>query len=611
MSHVTQVDRKGLFLLAPEEAYFTHDNLQIKRVQFPVTDASVRIVYSAQGDEYDACVVDLAKPHQMSDEVFFLASYVMISRAKSLDGLLITRLCERAALERGAPQYLLDEVDRLLGLERQSNSALKAYLQKVLTTLPLDILALFSGSDTVPHALDHTSSSVEPAGAQCQGSLESTSIRTRASLSSQDAASTSSASMRPASTQQGSDVGVVRKRLFSKSSPSKQWVAHVSDAGCVPEQLQRSKAMGSSSSDLNTSCPEAHVAESPQKQGTAAVQSMDVAGQLGYISSMDIIEDNLIEALHNSGNTCYLNAMLHVFARVPALCQWSRQHAARWGELHRGLACPLCLLAKDVTRLRVDVAPAPFEAEVVQHRALWSQGVFEDSRQHDVTEAIGSLLDSMNSVDERAMTAVDPRFSARPVDDASRFTTPMWKSLQIQSTSRMHCYACNHVSDRPERLNTLALELPEQTQRLEVLLEAHFGDQPLRQGEDPYRCPNTPPCGPEALVTRAVTPRQWPEVLVLSFKRWKTYFQDGLPMMRKISTMVDFSTPLLVPNGDAPYHLRGVIEHHGAQAGGGHYTSYVRACNNSWYHCDDEQSPQQVSIDRVLHAQAYVLVYET
>ena len=50
MSHVTQVDRKGLFLLAPEEAYFTHDKLQIKRVQFPVTDASVRIVYSAQGD---------------------------------------------------------------------------------------------------------------------------------------------------------------------------------------------------------------------------------------------------------------------------------------------------------------------------------------------------------------------------------------------------------------------------------------------------------------------------------------------------------------------------------------------------------------------------------
>ena len=66
-----------------------------------------------------------------------------------------------------------------------------------------------------------------------------------------------------------------------------------------------------------------------------------------------------------------------------------------------------------------------------------------------------------------------------------------------------------------------------------------------------------------------------------------------------------------MPNGDAPYHLRGVIEHHGAQAGGGHYTSYVRACNNSWYHCDDEQSPQQVSIDRVLRAQAYVLVYET
>ena len=157
------VDWKGLFLLAPEEAYFKYDNIEVKRVHFPICDASVRIVYSAQGEEYEACIIDMAKPHQMSDEVFYLASYVMISRAKSLEGLLITRLCEKSALEKGAPQYLLDEVNRLLGLERQSQTALKKYLQKVFTTLPSEILALFDGKDTVPHATAHTLSSNQSA----------------------------------------------------------------------------------------------------------------------------------------------------------------------------------------------------------------------------------------------------------------------------------------------------------------------------------------------------------------------------------------------------------------------------------------------------------------
>ena len=72
-------------------------------MQFPVYDASVRIVYSAQGEEFAAVVADLAKPHDMSPDLFWLASYVMISRATALEGLLLTRLCDRGALEKGAP----------------------------------------------------------------------------------------------------------------------------------------------------------------------------------------------------------------------------------------------------------------------------------------------------------------------------------------------------------------------------------------------------------------------------------------------------------------------------------------------------------------------------
>ena len=79
---------------------------------------------------------------------------------------------------------------------------------------------------------------------------------------------------------------------------------------------------------------------------------------------------------------------------------------------------------------------------------------------------------------------------------------------------------------------------------------------------------------------------------------------------KKIPTIIDFEVLLHVPDRPAPYHLRGVIEHHGGTTNSGHYTSYVRAANNLWYYCNDEASPQRVATEEVLKAQAYVLIYE-
>ena len=99
-------------------------------------DASVRIVYNAQGEQYPATLVDMTQPHDMNDHLCWLTCYVMLSRAESLEGLLITRLCDRALLDKGPPRYLVEEVERLRNLERQSHSALQQYLQTACSHLP-------------------------------------------------------------------------------------------------------------------------------------------------------------------------------------------------------------------------------------------------------------------------------------------------------------------------------------------------------------------------------------------------------------------------------------------------------------------------------------------
>ena len=174
----------------------------------------------------------------------------------------------------------------------------------------------------------------------------------------------------------------------------------------------------------------------------------------------------------------------------------------------------------------------------------------------------------------------------------------------------MQCHRCGCCSDTPERCVNFSLEISENPDRIENLLANHLGEQPLKEGDDPYKCPKMPSCGPGLFVTRDLSIQEWPTVLVLSLKRWATFTEDNAFFMRKIGTFIDFQPVLLVPGASTPYHLRGVIEHHG-EAAVGHYTSYVRACNNLWYHCDDELSPQQVPVATVLGAQAYVLVYES
>ena len=209
------------------------------------------------------------------------------------------------------------------------------------------------------------------------------------------------------------------------------------------------------------------------------------------------------------------------------------------------------------------------------------------------------LLDTLNSIDEQAV-----------VPQTTTFDTPMWQSLQIQRISQLRCHRCQCTSDNLERLTTFPLEVPAQPQHVETLLASQFGEQPLNTDDDGYRCPAADTCPLGTHVTRTLKPRAWPRVLIINFKRWKTYFHNGVHRAEKLSTQINFEVLMRVPEGTLPYHLRGVIEHHGTAANGGHYTSYVRSSNNSWYHCNDSCSPRHVPTEQVLSAQAYLLIYE-
>ena len=151
--HIT--DRRGLFILNPLQRNLVPSRVRclnpskgisitVTRVQFPIEPADVCIVYGAQGQSWDAVVADMERAPRWSDDDHWLSCYVMISRARALEGLLLLRLATWEELNRGAPAYLLAEIDRLLSLEKESTKALEAYIRTLPSNVvPPEILKLF------------------------------------------------------------------------------------------------------------------------------------------------------------------------------------------------------------------------------------------------------------------------------------------------------------------------------------------------------------------------------------------------------------------------------------------------------------------------------------
>ena len=142
------IDRRGLFLLRPAHDYLrvpiADEYVSIRRTSFLLAPADTMTVYAAQGGTYSAVVADMKRPPGMDLAIHWLACYVMLSRSRSIEGLLILRAADRKELSSRPPKELLDEIDRLLALEAKSHKELVACLKSMDLHLPPEILRILS-----------------------------------------------------------------------------------------------------------------------------------------------------------------------------------------------------------------------------------------------------------------------------------------------------------------------------------------------------------------------------------------------------------------------------------------------------------------------------------
>lgn len=103
-----------------------------------------------------------------------------------------------------------------------------------------------------------------------------------------------------------------------------------------------------------------------------------------------------------------------------------------------------------------------------------------------------------------------------------------------------------------------------------------------------------------------------PPVLAIQLKRFAMSFGMSFMSNNKITKPIQFPLQLSLPctkqKQPVSYDLTGVVVHHGSTTHSGHYIAYVKAPNGIWYEMNDS-SVSQVSVNRVLQAQAYLLFY--
>ena len=94
----------------------SYDYINVLRWQFPLTHAMVRTAMSSQGLTFAKGVLaDLRRNGGMTNDIWWLNVYVILSRATRMDFLLLIGLDEKVKtlLENGPPDYVRDKIRQL------------------------------------------------------------------------------------------------------------------------------------------------------------------------------------------------------------------------------------------------------------------------------------------------------------------------------------------------------------------------------------------------------------------------------------------------------------------------------------------------------------------
>lgn len=541
--------RVGLFQFRPTTAYLTvrweEETFKVRRTSYLLTPADTIITYGAQGSTFDAVIIDMRRPPCMPSDEHWLACYVMLSRSKSLEGLLILRPALRSELARKPPAYLLAELDRLRQLEEDSFPEL---VQRI---------ARLQSEDSPPKLSAAVQSRVlHKDGALVQ--LQEVAIaRGSATMSLESPA-------------------LPRRRLTGKRNANCLY-----GNGC--ESMQHPSKRGrleNSHAKAGTATPPPTLSgDSTLQAAPAAAVSAGSNGNSNVSSTSASNASTTVskpKPFCNLGQSCWINATVMAFFGSTVLRNELRRILDRDAEL--------CAVIRPVA-----TSPAGFEKECPFH--ILAPQITDDHRLAVTYELAMDQRYTPSSLVPYLFT--HRYYAANPEQkDTHEFyldvmaAAPILRSMStVVLQPSLSCTTCNATRRTLESEPFTCLQLPVQREdhTLITTVQAavnHYFEPEKLDDEFVWTCEV---CRSQSPPSKAYTVSVFPSTLVIQLLRW----QQGEGAGQSLNHAVQPDHELTVQNEQ--YVLRSIICHIGTGAASGHYTARIYHPTPSgtfWYYND-------------------------
>ncbi|XP_058759692.1 ubiquitin carboxyl-terminal hydrolase 16-like [Vicia villosa] len=300
--------------------------------------------------------------------------------------------------------------------------------------------------------------------------------------------------------------------------------------------------------------------------------------------------------LTNCGNSCFANAVLQCLVLTPPLTAYLLQGLHSKSCVNKKW-CFTCEFESLILKSKDTKHPLSPIGILSQLQNIGSQ--LGNGREEDAHEFLRHVVETMQSI-----CVMECGVDAS--DALKEQTNLVGLTFGGYLRSKIKCMKCGGKSERQERMMDLTVEIEGEIASLEEALRQFTSTETL-DGENKYHCAR---CKSYEKAKKQMAVSEAPNVLTIALKRFRSGKYGKLNKPIRFPEILDLA-PFMSGSSDlAIYRLYGVVVHLDTMnaAFSGHYVSYVKNFQNSWFKVDDSVVTP-VELQTVLTKGAYILLY--
>lgn len=302
--------------------------------------------------------------------------------------------------------------------------------------------------------------------------------------------------------------------------------------------------------------------------------------------------------LLNCGNSCYANVVLQCLTFTkPLMVYLLRRSHSRTCRVRDW--CLMCELEQHTAMLMEGGGPLSPSNILLNMRSVGCR--MGGGNQEDAHEFLRLLVMSMQAV------CLEDQGGEKKVDSGLQETTLVQQIFGGRLKSKVKCLRCHQESERYENIMDLTLEIYGWVESLEDALTQFTTPEDL-DGENMYRCGR---CCAYVRARKQLSLHEVPNILTIVLKRFQTGKYGKINKCVTFPDLLDM-IPFVTGSADSPplYMLYAVVVHLDTlnTSFSGHYVSYVKDTQGTWFRVDDSEV-QVVPSSQVMSEGAYMLFY--